>query len=53
MQLEYGRQRAHDTSMRQIAGVLGVEVGEVAEFAAVLEQRRNERRTNRAGDDAG
>ena len=43
VQMEYGRQRAHRRSMRKIAGALGVAVGEVEEFAAVLDQRRVER----------
>ena len=44
VQLEYGRQRANYKSMRAISEALGVEPGEVAEFAEVLEQRRGERR---------
>ena len=51
-QLGYGRQRAHDTSMRAIAGALGVEVGAVEEFAGVLAQRRVERRGQTTEGDA-
>ncbi len=37
--LEYGRRRAHYATMRRITEALGVEPGEVVEFAAALEER--------------
>ncbi len=53
VQLEYGRQRANYKSMRAISEALGVEPGEVTEFAGVLEQRRDERRGTGAEDAGG
>ena len=37
--LEYARRTPHYETMRQLCGVLGVAPGEVAEFAAALEER--------------
>ncbi len=53
VQLEYGRQRANYKSMRAISEALGVEPGQVTEFAEVLEQRRDERLGRNGNDSAG
>ena len=37
--LEYGRRRPHYETMRQLCSALGVEAGDVAEFAAALGER--------------
>jgi transcriptional regulator with XRE-family HTH domain len=39
VQLEYARQRPSYRSMRAISDALGVPAGEIAEFAAALEER--------------
>jgi transcriptional regulator with XRE-family HTH domain len=42
IQVELGRQRPSYATMRRLSDALGVPAGEIAEFAAVLEERKKD-----------